>query len=314
MTHNIAYPDTDSDAYKQAEKQVRQAIRLLLKEGHPFNEGKLLRRQEVAYAMRDCTIPPDLLEVIVFPYMDIRDWIWDEYAQKRLWTLDEAAALSVGIDPFCYSLEPGQYYPGWRMERDRAYDRTLEAIRLRELESIREGDTYLIRPESFCVWANEANILTSELAQPLRGLADAVVTEHTVLSPEVVQEQWQRYVKQREFAEALSHAEVRKRALYRFAIALKLSNSALTREAIAKHIFASMDESCQQLKGFKYNTIRKDLSDLDAMLEHPQHVNQEFLNSVLSSQEIENTDSTHRWWGLWRQVIARKLPWITLPE
>jgi hypothetical protein len=311
MTHHITYPDIDSDVYKLTEERVRRAIRLLLKEGHAFDQTKLLRRQEISYAMRDCSIPADLLSIIVFPYMDIRDWIWDEYAQKRLWTLEEAAALSVGIDPFCYSLEPGQYYPGWRMERDRAYDRTLEAIRLRELESIKEGDTYLIRSEAFCFWANNANLLTSELAQPLRGLAHDLVPKHALFAPEIAQEQWHRYAKQREFAEALSHAEVRKRELYTFAITLKFHNPALTREAIAKQIFASMDEGCQELKGFRFNTIRKDLSELDQILEHPT---KEFLRSILSVQEARSTDSTHLWWSLWRPIIASKLPWLKLPD
>jgi hypothetical protein len=49
------------------------------------------------YAQRDCQIPDELLNIIVFPLMDIRDWIWEEYAQRQLWMVTEAACLGVEV-------------------------------------------------------------------------------------------------------------------------------------------------------------------------------------------------------------------------
>lgn len=313
MTTDMNYPDIDSEVYKATETKVRKAIRLLLKEGHKFEPSKLLRRQEITYAQKDCQIPDDLLNIIVFPLMDIRDWVWDEYADKRIWTLDEAACLAVGMDPFCYSLEPGQYYNGWREEREDKYQKTLDAIRLNELHAVREDDTYLIPAKDFCIWAASNNLLTSELAKPLKGLAlaESVVE---VLTPGETGERWQRYAQQRLYAEGRSHAEVRRGELYGYAIALKVDNPKLTREQIARQAFNVIGEDCQKVKGFKFDTIRKDLLALDKALEHPEFASLEFFNSIPTDQEIMSTNPTHRWWPRWRSVIARKLPYLVLPE
>lgn len=313
MTTDIHYPDIDSDVYKLTETRVRKAIRLLLKEGHKFEPSKLLRRQEVMYAQKDCQIPDDLLNIIVFPLMDIRGWIWDEYANKRMWTLDEAACLSVGMDPFCYQLEPGQYYPGWRQEREHIFESTLDAIRSNELQAVREDGTYLIPAKDFCIWAEANDLLTSELAKPLKGLALANMTVE-VLTPGETEERWQRYAQQRLYAEALSHAEVRNRMLFSYAIALKFDNPKLKREDIAKRAVNVINEDCQKLKGFKLSTIRKYLQELDDGLLHPEYSRLRFFNSVPTDKEIMSTNPTHRWWSLWRGVIARKLPYLVLPE
>lgn len=312
--NDIDYPDISSDEYKAIEKAVRQAIRLLLKEGHPYEPSKLLRRQEVVYALKGAHIPKELLDLMVLPLMDCREWIWEEYAEKKLWTLEEAAALSVGMDPFIFQLEPGQYYNGWRVEREQALSRTREAILLRELPAVSEGEVSYMTPYAFCRWALEAGLLNSDLAKPLRGLAqDPQYIQHLPTFDEM-RERFTTYAQQRLFADGLSQAEQRRRALYGFAVFAKLDNPKLTREQIAKLAFESISEDCQKVQGFTYNTIRNDLMKLDQKADPSSTQNQPFLNLVPSDREIESTDPTHRWWSRWRPVIAQELPWLMLPE
>lgn len=312
--NDIDYPDISSDEYKAIEKSVRQAIRLLLKEGHPYEPSKLLRHQEVVYALKEAHIPKELLDLMVLPLMDCREWIWEEYAEKKLWTLEEAASLSVGMDPFIFQLEPGQYYNGWRVEREQALSRTREAILLRELPAVSEGEVSYMTPYAFCRWALEAGLLNSDLAKPLRGLAqDPQYIQHLPTLGEM-RERFTTYAQQRLFADGLSQAEQRRRALYGFAVFAKLDNPKLTREQIAKLAFESISEDCYKVKGFAYNTIRNDLMKLDQKADPSSTQNQPFLNLVPSDREIESTDPTHRWWSRWRSVIAKELPWLMLPE
>ncbi|MEQ3443891.1 hypothetical protein ABMY47_19960 [Pseudoalteromonas sp. BZP1] len=314
MTLDTNYPDIDSDIYKQAETRVRKAIRLLLKEGHPFEPSKLLRRQEVQYAQRDCQIPQDLLDMIVFPLMDIRDWIWDEYAERKLWTVPEAACLGVGMDPLCYHLEPGQYYNGWREERETLLDAIKDAVLLEELVIIEKDGEQYIRPQDFCKWAYSQGLLTHDLAGPLRALAAKPATKDYIPDLDEMKARYVSNAQQRLFAEGLSHAERRRRDLFGLAIYAKYDDPTLTREAIAKLACELLNEDCLKLPGFGFSTVRNDLYRLDEELQHPDHATLRFFNSVPSEQEIMSTNPTHRWWPRWRSVIARKLPYLVLPE
>lgn len=310
----VDYPDIDSDEYKEIEKAVRKAIRLLLKEGHPYEPSKLLRRQEVIYALQGARIPDSLMDIMVLPHMDCRGWIWEEYAAKKLWTLDEAASLSVGMDPFIFQFEPGQYYNGWREDRERALIRTREAILLRELPAIPDGDSYHVTPYAFSCWAMEAGLLTSDLTKPMRDLAQEERYIQHLPTLDEMRERFITYARQRLFAHGLSQAELRRRELYGFAIYAKLDNPKLTREQIGKLAFECISEDCQNIPGFAHNTIRNDLLKLDQRLDHPTKPNTDFLNGIVSDTELMSTDPTHRWWNQWRPVIAEELPWLVLPE
>ena len=78
------------------------------------------------------------------------------------------------MDPFCYSLEAGQYNNNWRFERQKVFDRTQEAVLLGTLPSVRRDDDYWVVPHIFCRWALDAGLLTHELAGSLRDLALAL--------------------------------------------------------------------------------------------------------------------------------------------
>lgn len=310
------YPDIESDEYLQIETAVRKAIRLLLKEGHPYEPTKLIARQEVIFALNGTSIPNELLRIIVSPLMDIRGWIWEEYAEKQLWTLGEAASLSVGMDPVMYQFEPGQFYNGWRENRDQAFNRTREAILLGKLPAIPEGGSYHISPYAFCSWALEAGLLSSNLTTPLRDLAqEEQFIEHQP-TVEVMLERFVTYAQQRLFAEGLSHPALRKRALYSFAIYAKIDNPKESRQDLARLVFNSLSKDCQELKGdgFALDAIRNDLYKLDKQLDPSAKQRKEFFNLVPSDKEIMSTDPTHRWWSQWRPVIKQQLPWIELPE
>ena len=314
MTLDTNYPDIHSDIYKQAETRVQKAIRLLLKEGHPFEPSKLLRRQEVQYAQRDCQIPDDLLQIIVFPLMDIRDWIWEEYAERKLWTVPEAACLGVGMDPLCYHLEPGQYYNGWREEREILLDVIKDAVLLEELVIIEKDGEQYIRPQDFCKWAYSQGLLTHDLAGPLRALAAQPATKDYIPNLDEMKARYASNAQQRLFAEGISHAERRRRDLYGLAVYAKYDDPTLTREDIARLACEQLSEDCLKLPGFKFSNVRNDLYRLDEELEHPDYATLRFFNSVPSEQEIMSTNPTHRWWPRWRSVIARKLPFLVLPE
>jgi hypothetical protein len=313
MTTDINYPDTDSAVYKATETKVRKAIRLLLQEGHPFEPSKLLRRQEVLYAQKDCRIPDDLLGIIVFPLMDIRDWIWDEYAERKLWTAPEAACLGVGMDPFCYHLEPGQYYNGWRHERQALLSAIQDAILLKEIVVIEKDGEQYIRPRDFCQWAQARGLLSHDLAGPLRAMAAQPDSQDYIPNVDEMKARYASYAQQRLFADGLSHAERRKQELYGLAVYAKYDDPTLPREAIAKLACELLSEDCLKLPGFGFSTVRNDLYKLDEKLIHPDNESLRFLNSVLTPQEIESTNATHRWWSRWRDVIAAELPYLTLP-
>lgn len=308
------YPPFGSDEYKNIERRVRKAIRLLLKEGLSFEPSKLLQRQEVMYALQGARFPDAVLRTMIVPWMDVRDFIWEEYLEKRLWSVDEAASLSVGMDPFMFQFEPGQYYNDWREERERAFIRTREAILLNEFPAMPEGETYHVVPREFCHWANGAGLLESPLAKPLKKLAFEDVRSGRPPTLDEVRQRFITYANQRLLTDDLSQAESRRRVLYEFAVFLKIDNPKLRREEIARNAFGVLSEDCKKLKGLTFGTIRNDLFKLDQNLDSPSGQNVEFLNSVVSDVELTSSDPTHRWWNQWRREIAKELPWLVLPE
>jgi hypothetical protein len=314
MTLNTNYPDIDSDIYKRSETRVYKAIRLLLKEGHSFEPSKLLRRQEVMYAQRDCQIPDDLLRIIVHPLMDIRDWIWEEYAERKLWTVPEAACLGVGMDPLCYHLEPGQYYNGWREKRASLLYAIKDGVLLKQLVVIEKDREQYIRPQDFCRWAYAFGFLTHELAGPLRAFAAQSATQKYIPDLKEMKARYASAAQQFLFAGALTNAELRRRDLFGLAIYVKYDDPTLTREAIAKIACELLNEDCLKLPGFCFSTVRSDLYRLDEELIHPNHATLRFLNSIPAPQEIVSTNATHRWWPRWRNVIAKQLPYLLLPQ
>lgn len=314
MTLDTTYPDIDSEIYKLTENRVRKAIRLLLKEGHLFEPSTLLRRQEVTYAQRDCKISRELLEMIVFPFMDIREWIWDEYSSRKLWTIPEAACLGVGMDPLCYHLEPGQYYNGWREERETLLNILKDAILLDELVIIEKDGEQYVRPKEFCKWAYSQSLLTHDLSGPLRALAVQPDILNYIPDLDEMKARYVSNAQQRLFAEGLSHAERRRRDLFGLAIYAKFEDPTLTREAIAKLACELLNEDCLKLPGFGFSTVRNDLYRLDEELNHPDHATLRFFNSIPAPKEIMSTNPAHRWWSRWRSVIARQLPYLVIPE
>ncbi|MDV3502524.1 hypothetical protein [Marinobacter sp. M-5] len=308
------FPNVDSAEYRNTERRVRKAVRLLLKEGHPFEPSMLLQRQEVIYALQGVLFPDPILRTMIVPWMDCRDFIWEEYAEKRLWTVDEAASLSVGMDPFMFQFEPGQYNNDWREERERGFIKTREAILLKELTAVPEGNSYYVEPYEFCYWADGAGLLKSALAGPLRELALEDRRSGRVPTLEEAEERFVTYAQQRLLTDDLSQAESRRRALYEYAIFIKIDNPKFKREDIARRVFQTLSEDCQKIRGLTFNTIRNDLYMLDQRLISPSGQNLEFLNSVLSDTELMSTDPTHPWWNQWRPVIEKELPWLVLPE
>ena len=313
MSH-IPYPDIESEDFKTLEKGVRQAVRLLLKEGHPFEPIALMKRQEVAYALGTAQIPLDLIRLMMTPNGDTRDWIWDEYAERKLWSLNEAASLSVGLDPFMYNFEPGQFYPGWRERREHSELRAQDAILLEELKAKKTDGVFYIQPIDFCKWALEEGLLTSHLTEPMKALALSKI-ESYVPTLESMREQFINYAQQRLFAEGLTTSELRRRALYGFAIFVKYDNPKLKIPDISKLAFNSLSKDCQEIKndGFALDAIRSDLYKFDRLLNSTDKASDNFLNIAPSDIEILSTDPTHRWWNRWKPVIAQELPYITLP-
>ena len=313
--------DDDSHEFNRVNKAVRKAVRLLLKEGHRFDVEKFKRSPEVIYALDGAKLDDFELELLIIPLMDIRDWIWEEYAEKRLWTINESASLSVGIDPFIFDCESTQYNPGWRERRQLQYNKTQEAIILGELDATKKEETYYIKPTDFCVWALEADLLASNLTEPLRELAKQSIEqkapEETKLTSKLLLERFVAYAEQRHYAEQISHSEERQRNLIAFAIYAKFDNPrSLKVRDIAKLAFNALSPKCQKLKGFNMSNLPKNLYDFDKKLASAagRKEGEGFLSMIPSEQELMSTDPTHRWWNRWRPVIAKELPWLKLPE
>jgi hypothetical protein len=307
-------PDLDPEEFKEMDIRVRKKVRLLLKEGHRYEPTKLMRRQEVTHALQGIKIPDSFLREMVLPWATCRGFIWEEYAGKRLWSLDEAASLSVGMDPLMFEQEPGQYYPGWREEREEILIKTREAILLGELPAISEGDKYHVMPLSFCSWADGKELLTSNLAKPLKDLVeDQVYIDHPS-TLEVVEAEFIALSQQLLLLSGLSETQRRLHALFAFAFYIKLEDPKQTREKIAKRIFNSLSKDCQNLKGFTISTIRKNLHDIDQDLNHSTRENCKFFNTTICDQELGSTDPTHPWWNPWRQAFSKKYPLSALPS
>jgi hypothetical protein len=127
----------------------------------------------------------------------------------KQWTVPEAACLGVGMDPLCYHLEPGQYYNGWREERETVLDAIKDAVLLEELVIIEKDGEQYIRPQGFCQWAHECGLLTHDLAGPLRAMPMKPTAKDYIPDLDEMKARYTHYAQQRLFAEGLSHAERR---------------------------------------------------------------------------------------------------------
>lgn len=299
--------------YKLAGIRVRKAVRLLLKEGQRYEPTKFMQRQEVTHALQGARIPENLLREMILPWATCRGFIWEEYAGKQLWSLDEAASLSVGMDPLMYEQEAGQYYPGWREEREQILTKSREAILLGELSAISEGDTYHLRPLQFCSWATEKGLLSSNLAKPLRDLVEDQAYIAHASTVEVAEAEFNALSQQLLLLSGLSETQRRLHTLFAFAFYIKLEDPKLTREKIAKRISDSLSEDCKKLKGFTISTIRKNLHQIDQQLDHASKEDFKFFITIHSDQELMSTDPTHPWWNPWRPAISRKFPLFDFP-
>ena len=165
MSHDNVYHDTDSSEYKATEKSIRQAIRLLLVQGHAFEPVKLLSSTEVQIACNGVYIPTELLNSIVIPNIDCRDWVWEMYANKQYWSVDEAASLAAAFDPFMFNRISPTFIPVWREKREAIHAQVSRAIKHGELSATSENKIDYVTPHDFCYFALEAG-LTHEWATP----------------------------------------------------------------------------------------------------------------------------------------------------
>jgi len=303
---SIIYPNISSTEHKNIEDTVRKNVRDRLKNGEPFDLDKLVNNEDVIPAAAIDFFPEELLKIMVLPHLDVRGFVWQEYLLRELWTIGEASCLSVGIDPLIYSIESSQYYPEWRQRREVALLKTESAIHNQDLRLISENGILCVKPQEFCLWAKNINLLTSELVKPILNLATNS-TINFALTPEYHLEHFSNLAKQQYHLQLSSRAAQRRQVLHAFAVLAKYKDPALTRENIIKIAFNILEDNCKNLTGYKKATIKSDIFNLDKDLDN-------FLYITPSPQEIMNTDPTHHWWSRWRPVIAEKLPWLVLPE
>ena len=159
MSHDNVYPDTDSAEYKATEKSIRQTIRLLLAQGHAFEPVKLLSSTEVQVACNGVYIPKELLNSIVMPNIDCRDWVWEMYVNKQHWSVDEAVSLAAGFDPLMFTFFTSTFLPLWCQIHKDIHEKVLVAIESNQLPMICKDGVDYVEPYAFCHFALGAELV-----------------------------------------------------------------------------------------------------------------------------------------------------------
>ncbi len=148
---DLIMSELGSDEFNALYNIVHRALRIARHQDPFFESDELLNQPAIK----------TLLEVVIqqaktgfdFPPTFFHQRIADGYLTKEFWSLDEAASLTVGMDPFYYTLNENFFNTSWRNRRTCAKAWSVKAIRERHLPVFVEGTHYKVHAKTFCTWA-----------------------------------------------------------------------------------------------------------------------------------------------------------------
>lgn len=161
MLDDSIYPDLPSTEFDAIHDFAARVIR------QARHESPLLTRDEVlahprVEAMMDY-VEQRVLGAFDHPSTHFGEHLQDEYRHKATWSLDEAASLCVGMDPFYHTIDYHYYNPRWRNRRERVKAKLTKAMFAKQLPFAVQGTHLIVTPGDFCYWAL-VNDLVSDTA------------------------------------------------------------------------------------------------------------------------------------------------------
>lgn len=148
---DLIMSELGSDEFNALYNIVHRALRIARHQDPFFESDELLNQPAIT----------TLLEVVIqqaktgfdFPPTFFHQRIADGYLTKEFWSLDEAVSLTVGMDPFYFTLNENFFNTSWRNRRTCAKAWSVKAIRKRHLPVLVEGTHYKVHAKTFCTWA-----------------------------------------------------------------------------------------------------------------------------------------------------------------
>ncbi|MBN2309195.1 MAG: hypothetical protein JXR94_09510 [Candidatus Hydrogenedentes bacterium] len=95
---------------------------------------------------------------------------WEDWTDRRLWPLDEAAALVLGLQPVPEHYGHVELFkePGFRSAIGQVYREAYESCKTGELPTVEGGEPYWVRPADFLEWCDSVGL---PIPKPLQKMA-----------------------------------------------------------------------------------------------------------------------------------------------
>lgn len=142
-------PSTELDALNQL---IRRTARYARRQVDDLQPDEIMALPEVQALM--AFITDRVKDAFHAPSIFLTQPVWAEYANEDTWSLDEAASLAAGVDPFYYTIL--QVYPQSSIKC-----RSTICEQLDKEEALSTDGAVI--PSEFCKWALEADLVETSV-------------------------------------------------------------------------------------------------------------------------------------------------------